>query len=148
MGRKVGRPLGSGRPLYDRFWDNVEEQGDCLIYTGFIDNGGYGVIFIGTGTDSKSRYKRATHVAWFLYHGTWPEKWMLHTCHNRACVAIDHLYDGDVTDNNRDIHQRTRDAEEAAIEIFKVLQFTLDRLIKPGILDTSAQPMPTGRSER
>ncbi len=72
----------------------VAENG-CIEFIGARRNE-YGVIC----WDGVQRM--ATHVSWFLKHGVWPEKHLLHRCDNPPCVRIGHLFEGDDLDNARD----------------------------------------------
>ena len=62
-------------------WD-----GSCLIWTGAIKDTGYGAMWDG------KRVVRPHRWNWEREHGTIPPGTDLdHTCHNRACVNLDHL---------------------------------------------------------
>ena len=64
----------------------TEMQGECLIWTGAIDAGGYGVARVAGKT------RRAHQVSWELANGPTPEgKFLDHICWNRACVNLEHL---------------------------------------------------------
>lgn len=109
---KMGRPVGSGNiPLSIRFMTKVNKtsDGSCWEWLGAKDQNGYGSIQafrdLNTG---KWVLKNATHVSWWYFTGEWPTQWMLHTCDNPSCVNPDHLFEGDVTDNNRDMIAKGR----------------------------------------
>lgn len=68
------------------FMNRTKRQGDCLVWTGFIDWGGYGKISNPGGSTLAHRY------AWERVHGSVPEGLFVdHICHNRACVNVEHL---------------------------------------------------------
>lgn len=68
----------------------------CWIYTGRLRNG-YGVI------DVKSQLVAAHRLAYRLHHGLiGDEMFVCHTCDTPPCVNPDHLWQGTVTENNRD----------------------------------------------
>lgn len=53
--------------------------------------------------------KKAHRFICNTFKGPIPEgKWALHTCDNRACINIDHLYIGDRQDNVDDMVERGR----------------------------------------
>lgn len=80
-----------GIPTFVRFWDHVELQGDCWIYTGQKNGDGYGLWTI--NDDSGKRNVKAHRYSFFLYYGYLPygEDELDHTCDHRACVNPDHL---------------------------------------------------------
>ena len=98
MGKTYGAMNGkaNARPLETRFWSKVDTKnrpmpetcrgfGPCLLWTGGVDTNGRAQM----GMDGTT--KRASHVAWFLAYGVWPE-YLLHRCDNIRCV--DHLVEG------------------------------------------------------
>lgn len=61
-------------------------ENKCLIWTGSTGHNGYGK------TKRRGKYYRAHRLAWELTYGAVPEGMMLdHTCHNRACINVEHL---------------------------------------------------------
>lgn len=90
----------------DRFMARVRLEGPvmrpdlsaCHVFLGHVDGDGYG----------KYSGKRASHVAYFLAHGTWPRKQINHHCDNPACVNPEHLYDGSQRENRHDSRERGR----------------------------------------
>lgn len=72
-------------------------SGGCLIWTGKINKHGYGDVFF-------NRHRFLAHRLSLIAHtGNLTSKDVArHTCHNRACVAPDHLMPGTVLDNVRD----------------------------------------------
>jgi hypothetical protein len=80
--------------LYRR--TNVTESG-CLEWTGSLNKDGYGRLRI------NGREKTAHRRAWELLRGEIPDGLLVcHTCDNRSCIAIDHLFLGTDKDNSDD----------------------------------------------
>lgn len=78
----------------------------CRAWVGQVNNEGYGVFYLGLGSDGRRRHIGAHRVAWFLATGRWPSDGLLldHQCHNldptcaggrtclhRQCVEFTHL---------------------------------------------------------
>lgn len=85
-------------PLSRTFEKKTKREGDCLLWMGVTDKDGYGTLTI------NGKFKRATHLAWFLATGNWPKKLILHKleCKNKDCVEYNHLYEGTQKENARD----------------------------------------------
>ncbi len=80
----------------ETFWAKVNKTDGCWLWTGRLSPLGYGRFKVGGKT------RQAHRVAWFLEHGRWPEPCCLHRCDVRNCVRPSHLFEGTLTDNNRD----------------------------------------------
>lgn len=90
------------------FWAKVERGAgadDCWRWTASTDARGYGRLSVGKG-----RPERAPRVSWYLHHGVWPERHILHTCDNPECTNPRHLYEGGHPENSRDAVERGRQA--------------------------------------
>lgn len=69
-------------------------------------NGGYGVIWY------QGKMARASHVAYFLQYGVFPNGFeLLHKCDNPPCVRPDHLVRGTHADNMNDMKIKGRAAK-------------------------------------
>ena len=93
----------------DRFWSKVTIGGpdDCWPWHASLRDKGYGQLW----WDGQPA-RKAHRVAFFLVYGYWPEN-ALHTCDNRRCCNPAHLYDGAISDNNRDMASRGRHWQQA-----------------------------------
>lgn len=76
------------------FWSKVNKTEACWLWTGGLNEHGYGIH--GDG--------RAAHrISWMMEHGPIPPGFMvLHKCNVRNCINPDHLYLGNAKDNARD----------------------------------------------
>lgn len=86
-----------------KFWERVDKRGDCWLWTGAINNHGYGNV------SHQGKYWKAHRLAWALTHGDIPPGMqVLHRCDNPPCVRPDHLWLGTHTDNMRDRAEKGR----------------------------------------
>jgi len=87
----------------ERFWNKVDKNGSCWIWTGCKNPMGYGRIRYG------KRYKFAHRVIYAFMNGTIPDgKMICHICDNPSCVNPAHLFAGTQFDNMRDCVERNR----------------------------------------
>ena len=76
---------------------------ECIEYIGARNAHGYGWRTI------HGKQMHASRAAWIEANGKIPDgKQVLHRCDNRACINIDHLYIGTVSDNMKDRAVRGR----------------------------------------
>ena len=81
-------PMGKADSLENRFLDAVHVRGDCHIWFGSVNGGGYGTI----GYKGGKVY--AHSAAFWLAYGHFPYGRVTWLCENRKrCVRVDHLRD-------------------------------------------------------
>lgn len=87
---------------FERLESRLQNEGDCLVFTGCKDGFGYGLLRI-RNANGKSIVKRSHIVAYIHAFGEIPKgKWVLHKCDNPPCCNPEHLFLGSPADNNRD----------------------------------------------
>ena len=89
-----GDPSRANREIFfdpeESFRHYTEWQGDCLIWTGHLNDGGYGRLTV------NGERIRAHRYAWERANGPIPSGYEIdHACHNRACVNANHLRPAD-----------------------------------------------------
>jgi len=112
-----GRPLSDEQLLAQlkvRFWAKVNmapgqgPNGDCWEWQGARHSrSGYGEISCRLPGDYP-RPHRAHRIAYMLTHGHLPRNFACHTCDNPPCVRPDHLWDGSVRENAKDMVSKGR----------------------------------------
>jgi hypothetical protein len=114
---RVGVKAAHYIPLPKRMASKTRRGGDdeCWQWTGSGDGKGYGKINI------DGRMVHAHRVAWQLANGPIPDGLhVLHTCDNRGCVNVRHLWLGTHQDNMRD-RDHKRAMRQAASEAFHTI---------------------------
>lgn len=96
------RRVDAEQNLERRFWGKVTFGNDCWEWQAARNNKGYGQF--GRGR----RLFLAHRVAWEIWYGSAPSQCLLHRCDNPACVRPDHLFEGSIADNNRDMATKGR----------------------------------------
>ncbi|MGZ6281708.1 MAG: HNH endonuclease signature motif containing protein [Ktedonobacterales bacterium] len=102
----------------ERFWKYVDFQGDdaCWNWTGwkrgnpnYKNNiyGGFGVM-TGKFGARKQVFLRSHRVAYYIEHGYWPLRIILHDCDNPFCVNPMHLREGTHQENTDDMTKKNR----------------------------------------
>lgn len=87
----------------DRFWGFVDKSGDCWIWKGCKDRGGYGFFRY------KGKSLRAHRVSFELCVGEISEgNYICHRCDNPKCVNPSHLFQGTCMDNWNDCVNKGR----------------------------------------
>lgn len=107
-----------GQPLSHRLWAKVDKSGDCWLWTGKVNDSGYGVIRNVLGVETKCH-----RVAYVLANGYIPHGLcVLHRCDNRRCCNPSHLFLGTRGDNNRDRSAKGRTARGARLPHSKLTE--------------------------
>lgn len=93
-------------PMAVRFWEKVKKTNRCWLWTGKLDQDGYGRIWSG---DYQQKMLRAPRASWMLHRGLIPDGLhVLHRCDNPQCVNPAHLFLGTIKDNNIDMTRKGR----------------------------------------
>lgn len=88
------------------FWKNVDKTGTCWLWTGDLNNHGYGVFY---RMMPGSRKIFAHRNSWILHFSEIPSSAkVLHKCDTPACVNPDHLFLGSQRDNIQDMLNKGR----------------------------------------
>jgi hypothetical protein len=88
--------------IQSRFFAKVQDTGTCRLWIGSIDTSGYGLFRF------EGKLVKAHRFAWYLRHSRFPDLLMCHTCDVRHCVNVDHLFEGDYSENALDMVGKRR----------------------------------------
>ena len=81
--------------IQKRFWDKVNKDGDCWLWTAGKNGDGYGYFAI-----AHRQMLRASRYSWEITSGPIPSGlFVLHKCDVKLCVKPDHLFLGTAKDN-------------------------------------------------
>lgn len=92
-----------------KFWSFVQKTDECWLWTGTLNDKGYGkIVSSGNGVE----IRRAHQLSWLIHGGEIaPGMFVCHKCDNPRCVRPDHLFIGTTQDNTRDRHAKGRTAK-------------------------------------
>lgn len=91
------------RNFKKRFLGYIQKTPTCWLWTGAVNNHGYGNFNVNHKTTLSTRISYELHI------GKIPEGlWVLHHCDNPPCVKPAHLYAGTPSDNIQDAYRRNR----------------------------------------
>jgi hypothetical protein len=86
-----------------RFWGRVQKTDTCWLYTGAMNEHGYGLVNV------KGKIYKAHRFAYLLLAGPIPDGLFLcHQCDTPACVRPDHMFVGTQKDNLQDMSRKGR----------------------------------------
>lgn len=141
--------------LRQRFFSKIAKgPGECIDWTGAAREKGYGLISVDNALRS------VTHVSWFLKHGVWPTKHILHTCDRPSCVNPEHLFEGTDADNaaDRDVKGRHGTQVLTGLEVSEIIALTETRMsieeigalfgVTPGYVSNLRHGRFRGRGQR
>lgn len=102
--RRCGNILRPRRNLINDFWAQVSKTESCWLWTGRVNNKGYGRFFV------DGKHTGAHRVALRFSGVEVPENVnVLHRCDTPACVNPDHLFLGNQAANMADMMEKGRD---------------------------------------
>lgn len=92
------------KELRERLLSRAERASNgCLEWQGTTGSTGYGQLRF------EGRNQRAHRVMWIAFRGEIPDGLCVcHSCDNRACVELSHLFLGTALDNTRDMDRKKR----------------------------------------
>lgn len=88
--------------VFTRLDKKLEKSGECWVFTGARNPGGYGVF------SYKGQGRLARRVMFELTEGRSPEGYVMHSCDNPPCCNPEHLFEGTQKDNLKGMRQRGR----------------------------------------
>lgn len=91
------------RPVADRFWEKVDQSGECWIWMGARTSRGYGVLQV-------AKHPVYVHRLALELDGRPLKEGQMacHTCDNPPCVRASHLFVGDAVINAADMAAKGR----------------------------------------
>lgn len=82
---------------------NHDDPNQCWLWTGPVNNTGYGLAFF------KNKQTLAPRSSWEVHNGPIPDgMYVLHRCDTPACINPAHLFLGTAMDNTRDMIAKGR----------------------------------------
>ena len=109
--------LSSLRPwTADRFKAKLIPKGKCLLFTGYRNKRGYGIVDVSYDYCEKRFPILAHRLAWVLANDQEipADKIVCHTCHNPSCCNHEHLYLGTAQTNSDDMVRAGRSCKGRA----------------------------------
>ncbi len=86
-----------------RFWNNVDQAGDCWKWKACKDPNGYGQMSM------LGKNIRSHRLSWIIHYGPIPKGlFVCHRCDNPECTNPKHLFLGNNLDNMKDAYKKGR----------------------------------------
>ena len=103
--------LEEEQKLVERFWERTNKAGpnECWEWKGHIKHGkGYGYIRIRPSNKEAPIHYSAHRLSWYIQYGAQPPKPLVvcHSCDNKKCVNIKHLWTGLIRHNTEDAFRK------------------------------------------
>lgn len=94
----------ANREFYkSKLLSRIKYENDCWLWTGSVNDDGYGNIWIGKSC------KKTHRVSYILFKGDIPDKMCVcHKCDKRSCINPEHLWIGTHKDNMNDMVNKGR----------------------------------------
>lgn len=123
-------------PFLERLNEKFRIKGECYHWIGYVPADGYPRIYY-------PPYKRpikANRAVWRHFNGEIPEGlFVCHSCDNRRCVRIEHLWLGTPNDNVQDMIAKGRDYKPNPLNTRTVkLNWEIVRQIRAERIETGA----------
>lgn len=95
-----------GKPFEKKFWAKVQKTETCWLWTGTVNNKGYGE------TRYEGRFALSHRVSFIIHKGPIPEGMVVrHRCDNPPCLNPKHLELGTIAENTKDKIMKQRQAQ-------------------------------------
>ncbi len=102
-----------------------KRESGCLVWTRTTNDNGYGSVAY------RGKQWLVHRLAWYAHRGPIPRGYFVcHTCDNRACIAIDHLFLGTPQENVTDMLRKGRGRWKSRLNEAQVVD--IKRLLATG----------------
>ncbi len=110
----------------DNILPRTKVVGDCLLFTGSLDKGGYGRVSIWNSSKKRSEPVRVHRLACAYYNDySLDDLHVLHTCDTPNCISEKHLLLGTHVENMADMASKKRINNSGSRNGFAVLTETI-----------------------
>ncbi len=118
-----------------KFWAKIKKiPGGCWEWQGQTNEHGYG------RETTKGKNKQAHRIAYELENGPIPNGMLVcHSCDNRKCVRVSHLWLGTCKDNSEDMVNKGRSGKGARNSRAKLTEAQVRRIFREKGKQTSPQ---------